>query len=405
MMMVRACVGLAMLAAWLSAAAPAAEELSDRGRKAQAVELDGAGLSGNAEALGRQLRAVGLRLVFLGGAYVPRFDGQVAARDVAVRIAKENELELSWLEGGTVAVFGRKAPDAEKKALKEALASKDPLVWCPAMEEAAGSDDPEVLGWALAQAAADGERAAELARALARGDNLGIVLLINEARGLALAHRALADQDQEVRRNTVAALEDYGGPEAAKLIGRAMEAFKPEVVEQLGLFAALESIGGPEAVKVLEKTLARESLAGRAVETLGQIGGPEAAKALEKALDNEALVGPAVAALGQVGTSAAARVLGKALANPKVGAQALPALEAIGGPAARDALIAHLDVEKGDLGFRQEMERILREEYPDDPKVKDALKKAEEVDKQLEGGVEEGQAVPGVVQPAPAVEF
>ena len=37
--------------------------------------------------------------------------------------------------------------------------------------------------------------------------------MVGEARGLALAHRALADQDEQVRHNAIAALERYGGAE------------------------------------------------------------------------------------------------------------------------------------------------------------------------------------------------
>jgi len=411
-MMIRACAGLAMLGALLpaaavpgAAAARAGEELSDRGRKAQAVELDGPALAGNPEALARQLRAVGLRLVCLRHAFVPRFEGAASAREVVTRVAKESELEIAWLDGGAVAVLSRSAGEEARKALKENLASKDPLVWCPAVREAAETADLEIHRLLLDQAAADGERAAELARALAELDRLGVVLLLNEPRGLALAQRALAEKSPETRKKVVAALVEYGGPEAARLIGKVMEVSKPGVAEELDLFGAIADVGGAEAVKVLGRLVGHKALAGRAVACLGEVGGPEAARALEKALENEELVGPALAALAEIGGSTAVKVLAKALADPKVGAQAVEPLANLGGAEARDALIGHLNVEKGDLGFRQEMERILREKYPGDPKAKEALKKAEELDKQLEGGVEEGQAAPGAAGPAPAVEF
>jgi hypothetical protein len=380
-----------------AAAALGGEELTDRGRKAQAAELDGPALAGNPEALARQLRAVGLRLVCLRRAFVPRFDGRVTAREVVARMAGESGLELAWLEGGVVAVLWHRTTEAARKTIRDSLADKDALVWGPALREAAQTSDLELHRLLLEQSAADGERAAELARTLAELGRLGDVLALNEPRGLALAGRALADKDQAIRRSAVGALAAHGGAEAAKLIGKAAAVSKPEQVEELGLVDVLEEIGGPEAVKALAGLLRQKALAEKAVASLAAIGGPEAAGVLEKALDQESLAEAALGALGEMGGPGAVRALTKTLGNPKLRDHAAELLAEIGGPEARDVLIAQLGKAGADAEFRSAVKEILRLKFADDPKAREAVKKADAAD----GAAGEGKA-PDAVPPAPA---
>jgi hypothetical protein len=366
--------------------------LCDAIERPEMRQISGTGLRENPQALAEQLRVIGINMVFLKPAFIPHFEGWVRVGDVVNQVAQANMLDAEWISGETV-IFGRKAPDAEKTALIAKVASKDPLIWCPAVRDAAASSDVELFRVALGQADIDGEHAAELARAFARGGRLAEVLMVNEALGLRLAERALADEDGEIKQNVMAALEKHGGAGAAGLIGKVIAAVGPDIMNEIDVFGALEQIGGSAAVTVLGSLLNNNAFAGNAIDGLMRIGGPEAVRTLEKVFSSEEMAEVAVQAVAEIGGPAAVQALSKVLKDERISASAIEGLARVGGTEARDALIAALDAQKDLTDLRYNLVNILRDRFEEDPVAKAAVEKADAMDR-LRQEEQEGHAVP-----------
>jgi len=366
--------------------------LCDAMERPEMRQISGTGLRENPQALAEQLRVIGINVVFLKPAFIPHFEGWVRVNDVVNQIAQANVLDAEWISGETV-IFGRKVPDAEKTALIAKVASKDPLVWCPAVRDAAAASDVELFRVALGQADIDGEHAAEMARAFARSDRLADVLMVNEALGLRLAERALADEDGEIKQNVMAALEKHGGAGAAGLIGKIIAAVGPDIMNEIDVFGALEQIGGSAAVTVLGNLLNNNAFAGNAIDGLTRIGGPEAVRTLEKVFSSKEMAEMAVQAVAEIGGPAAVQALSRVLKDERVSASAIEGLARVGGPEARDVLISALDAQKDLTDLRYNLVNVLRDRFEEDPVAKAAVEKADAMDRLRQEG-QEGRVEP-----------